>query len=421
MDDNEILAEQSFCGSILLDRETAFWPECRGFLRPEDFASGECGRIYRAACELLDGGEPVDPVTVREKTGCSAGFLLELMDVCATAVNAVAYAQTVHRQALTRQATGLCDDLRGKLRTAGTDTAAAILETCGDLEALLGAETSNDVEGAEESFHAVWDWLSGQETGILTLPTLDWLTGGFLPGKLYVIAGRPGCGKSALGVALAAMAARTKRVLYCSLEMEARQVTERVLSSLSGISFAKMEHKTDMTEGDFQRLWEAREQYQGLHLTVNRRPEATADQIEVMARQTKAELLVVDHLGLVSGNSRETEYQQVTRNSRKMKLIARKLNIPVILQVQLSREAEQQEQPRLWNLRSSGAIEQDADVVALLHSKEQAEEGWQAQEVLVNVAKNRSGPTRTFPLQWYKGTNRFVDSFQKGVVKRSWE
>ncbi len=409
MDDNAILAEQSFCGSILLDKNTAFWPDCRGFLLPEDFLSRECEGIYRAACALLDEGATVDPVTVREKTGCDSGFLLQLMDVCATAVNARAYAETVHRQALSRRAAALCADLGDRLHSGGVDPSAAILETSGALEGLLTAESDASTVSAAESFQELWTWLSSDETGLLTLPTLDRLTGGFQPGKLYVIAGRPGCGKSALGVTLASVMAQTRRVTYCTLEMEARQVTERILSSYSGVSFAKIEHKADLSDQDARRLWQARERYRSLRLTINRRPEATAEQIEVMARQSHAEALIVDHLGLVSGRERETEYQQVTRNSRQMKLLARRLGIPVILQVQLSREAEREEQPRLWNLRSSGAIEQDADVVLLLHSRVQSEDGWQAQEVLVNVAKNRSGPTKTFPLQWYKATNRFVD------------
>ncbi|MCD8383880.1 MAG: replicative DNA helicase [Clostridiales bacterium] len=409
MDDNAILAEQSFCGSILLDKNTAFWPDCRGFLLPEDFLSRECEGVYRAACALLDEGATVDPVTVREKTGCDSGFLLQLMDVCAMAVNARAYAETVHRQALSRRAAALCADLGDRLHSGGVDPSAAILETSGALEGLLTAESDASTVSAAESFQELWTWLSSDETGLLTLPTLDRLTGGFQPGKLYVIAGRPGCGKSALGVTLASVMAQTRRVTYCTLEMEARQVTERILSSYSGVSFAKIEHKADLSDQDARRLWQARERYRSLRLTINRRPEATAEQIEVMARQSHAEALIVDHLGLVSGRERETEYQQVTRNSRQMKLLARRLGIPVILQVQLSREAEREEQPRLWNLRSSGAIEQDADVVLLLHSRVQSEDGWQAQEVLVNVAKNRSGPTKTFPLQWYKATNRFVD------------
>ncbi|MCD8382815.1 MAG: AAA family ATPase [Clostridiales bacterium] len=424
-----LCAEQAVAGAILVDCEARFWTETRRFLTPDDFQSGECRRVYEAACALADDGKPADTITVCRRAGISNAFAAQLIEVTPTAANVAEYAKNVHERAIARRASALCRQMQGRME-GGEDAAAVVSETAGRLEALLEGDRGNDLADAEAVFSALLDYMDEMQGGggtLRTFPFLDRYLGGFAGGRLYVVASRPGVGKSAFGIALAQMLARRRRVLYVSLEMEKEEIAARIVGSLSGLSYSRILNGGVTAPEEMEQVWTAERAAAELQLTVNTAPGATVERVGVWARQCRAEAVFIDHLGLLQSGER-SEYDRITAISGGLKRLARQLNVPVIAQCQLNRSTVEtaDKRPQLHQLRSSGAVEQDADAVLLLHREDAFRpEGercrpWEAQTFEVDVAKNRHGRTGRFPLTWYANTNRFSDEQREWSVQ-SWK
>jgi replicative DNA helicase len=257
--------------------------------------------------------------------------------------------------------------------------------------------------------------MSGVPTGF---QDLDRLTNGLHPGQMIVIAGRPGSGKSTMGldVARAAAIKHGQSSVIFSLEMSKTEITMRLLSAEARVALAHM-RSGNMTDDDWARLARRMGEVADAPLFIDDSPNLSMMEIRSKARRLKQrhdlKLVVVDYLQLMQGNKRsESRQQEVSEISRALKLLAKELEVPVIAMSQLNRGAEQRtdKKPQLADLRESGAIEQDADVVILLHREEQYEkESPRAGEADFIVAKHRNGPTQTVTVASQLHYSRFVD------------
>lgn len=426
-------AEYSAVGCFLIDSRCL--PVIRERIStPNAFASEPCRKAFTAACKLADDGKPVDPVTVGRLAGLDNAFLLDCMNTVPSCNGAEAYAQTVRDGFQRRQLRELGDKLQVDSLAIGTDTVQLLADARAALDGLSEASGSN---AASSSFDSLRDFLSfraevneGRRKTVKTgFPSLDGILGGFAQGGLYVIAARPGVGKSALGAAMADMMARENTVLYASLEMSADELNARRVAAFSPApcTFGKLLFgKT--TEAEDAAVIAACGVLAERKLHILAVPSLTVPQLEIQARNVHAQVVMVDYLGLLSAAGKKaSEYERVTQISGDLKRLAKRLNCVVLALCQLNREStagNADSRPKLSQLRSSGAIEQDADGVLLIHRPEYGQTEIQRdpaepQEFLIDVAKNRHGRCGTAKLEWWAPVNRFVDRSGKWEVK-SW-
>jgi len=426
-------AEASAVGCFLIDSR------CLSLIRehitsPEAFASDPCRRAFQAACKLADGGQPIDPVTVGRTAGLGNQFLMDCMELVPSCNGAETYAQTVMDGFQRRQLRELGDKLQAGSLSLEADTAQLLADARAALDGLAEAQGGNAAISPSDSLR---DFLSfraevneGKRQAIKTgFPSLDGILGGFAQGGLYVVAARPGVGKSALGIALADMMARDATVLYASLEMSGEELNARRVAAFSTASctFGKLLFgKT--SEAEDTAVIEACGVLAERKLHILAVSSLTVPQLEIQARNVHAQVVMVDYLGLLSATDRRaSEYERVTQISGDLKRLAKRLNCVAVALCQLNRESttgSADTRPKLSQLRSSGAIEQDADGVLLLHRPEYGQTEIQRspaepQEFFIDVAKNRHGRTGTAELAWYAPVNRFVDRSGRWEV-RSW-
>lgn len=422
-------AELALVGSMVLDRDAL--EEVIDLVAPRDFYDERCGLLYRAVREVFDSGRPVDGVLVYEwlrsrkllDAAGGAKFIADAFHAPPSSKHAIYYAQQVAHAATLRAAI-----------LAGTEIARDAIENQHEPQAVLGrAETKlaglldRSIRKGPESLSdvlvkAVADISARHQpdyepaTVALSIPAVDAiLAGGLRRGQLAILAARPGVGKSALA-SQAALAAseRGNPVLFVSLEMSGRELAERMIAQESLVA------GMDMREGrlsisDQTRVARCAAEISTRPLSIEDRGSLTFRELSAVARRmTRRDglgLLVVDYLQLMEPDDRRVpREQQVAQISRSLKLLAKDLDIPVLCLCQMSREAEKQgREPRLSDLRESGAIEQDADVVIFLHKLDQYDDDAKAELVKVIVAKQRSGPRAEVVVLWHKRHCKFVE------------
>jgi replicative DNA helicase len=422
-------AERGALGSAILDNETI--PDLIEVLRgPEDFYRGAHQVWWRSILRLYEQGSPCDAVTLLEdmtrhgeweQAGGDDTFA-EILDGTPHAANAKYYAQIVRQKAVARellQAAGLVQE------EAYSDsfTAEELIERAeGRLFAVGEAHEvhrSTDLAAAAGLvLDAIDRRLAGQLPGLPTgYADLDDIIDVLKPGQLIVVAARPGMGKSAWVINLCEAQARERRAsLLVSLEMGREEIAARFVSGRSGVPAEKFRHVKRLTEDDRRALERARAEFHAVPLLIDDSPGLTAAAIAASARRAvrrqDARLIVVDYLQLVdpgdSGRNANRE-QQVAGMSRRLKELARQLRVPVIVVSQLNRNPENRPDPRplMKDLRDSGQIEQDADIILFLHRPEYYKPGDRPGVAEVIVAKNRNGPTGLAQLVWRKELMRF--------------
>jgi replicative DNA helicase len=427
-------AEQSVLGSILIDRDSIV--EVAEFLRPDDFYRPANGTIFGAMLELFERREPVDIVTVAEvleRTGQldaigGRTYLSGLSNQTPTAVHAVQYARIVERKAVLRNLIAAA----GKIAQVGYQDPADVQEAIDRAESELFA-VSKERGGVGFShlrslLHAAYDRLDylhahrGEISGVATgFRDLDALTTGFQRSDLIILAARPSVGKTSFALNIAEHAAvhEKRTVGVFSLEMSKEQLVLRLLSSVANID-SKNLRSGFLEEMDFARLAPAMNSLSEAPVYIDDTPGISAMELRTKARRLQAEagldLLIVDYLQLMQAttNSRDANrVQEVSEISRGLKGLARELNVPVIALSQLSRQPEMREskEPRLSDLRESGAIEQDADLVMFLwREKERGADDQDLDGEVINLqlAKHRNGPTGRVQLWFKKKQTRFV-------------
>ena len=427
-------AEQSVLGALLIDRDAIV--EVADFLRAEDFYRPANGSIFAAVLDLYERREPIDIVTVSEtleragqlETIGGRTYLSSLANQTPTAVHAVPYGRIVERKAVLRNLISAA----GRIAGIGYEDPAEIQEAIDRAEReLFSVSQRRVVDGfsrLSRLLHDAYDRLDylhahrGEVSGIRTgFADLDALTTGLQKSDLVVVAARPSVGKTSFALNIAEYAAvhDGKSVGVFSLEMSKEQLVLRLLSSVSNIDSQRL-RSGYLEELDFARIAPAMNALSEAPMYIDDTPSISTMELRTKARRLQAEsgldLVIVDYLQLMQATSTSRDanrVQEVSEISRGLKALARELSVPVIALSQLSRQPEMREsrEPRLSDLRESGAIEQDADLVVFLWREKDrpAEEGDDEGEVIkLKLAKHRNGPTGEIDLWFKKKQTRFV-------------
>jgi len=430
-----IEAEQSVLGSILIDRDALI--EVADFLKPEDFYRQAHARIYAVMVDLSERREPIDVVTVAEALERSGdleavggrAYLGTLSNSTPTAVHASQYARIVERKALLRNLIGAA----GKIAGIGYEDPAEVSEAIDRAEAELFAVSQRRVAAGfsplKSLLHDAYDRLDylhehrGEISGVRTgFQDLDSLTTGLQKSDLIILAARPSVGKTSLALNIAEHAAtRDRKVVgVFSLEMSKEQLVLRLLSSVANIDSQRL-RTGFLDEMDFTRIAPAMNTLSEAPIYIDDTPNITTMELRTKARRLQAEtgldLVIVDYLQLMQSSTTTKDanrVQEVAEISRGLKALARELKIPVIALSQLSRQPEMREskEPRLSDLRESGSIEQDADLVMFLwREKERGsdDQDLAGEVVKLKLAKHRNGPTGEVDLWFKKAQTRFVN------------
>ncbi len=430
----DIAAEQSVLGAMLLSKDAI--ADVVEVLRSEDFYRPGHQLVYDVALDLYGRGEPADAVTVAaELTRIGelgrvggAPYLHTLVASVPTAANAGYYARIVKERAVLR-----------RLVEAGTRIVQMGYAGDGDVDMIVDRaqaavyditdkRTSEDylpladiMPGTLEEIDAIASRggsLAGVPTGFADL---DSLTNGLHSGQMIIIAARPAIGKSTVGLDLARSASIRHGLTSAifSLEMSRNEIAMRLLSAEASIALNHLRGGT-MSDGDWQKLARKMSAVSEAPLFIDDSPNMTMMEIRAKCRRLKQRhdlrLVIVDYLQLMtSGKKVESRQQEVSEFSRSLKLLAKELEVPVVAISQLNRGPEQRtdKKPMLSDLRESGSLEQDADMVILLHREDAYErESPRAGEADFIVAKHRNGPTNTVTVAFQGHYSRFVDMAQ---------
>lgn len=417
-----ISPDVSLAGSILIDPRCL--DEVRRTITPEMFGDRRCRAIYEAACELSDEGATVDPVTIRSRASeWDDTFSRQAMEITLTAANVGAYCEALHTEFLRRELLAGIQE-RADALLAGHDPLGEATElltlteriTAGNNDAGVvsareaAMELLEDLDRAEEGYRAF------VETGFSDLDCI--LGGGLLREGLYILAARPGCGKTTLAAAMAErMLERGRRVLFVSLEMSRKQLMARRVAADVGRVTAAQILRGELAEEERKSVGESLVRLSKRPLFFNRRASVNVSEIQFLAKQNRADVVIIDYLGLMRHEAGKSLYERVTGTSNQLKRMARGLETPVLCLAQLNREVEgrQNQEPRLSDLRDSGAIEQDADGVLLIHrpAAEDADE-YGPTPMEVTVAKNRHGRAGKIELNWYMRSGRILEVRHRG-------
>ena len=427
-------AEQSVLGAILIDRDAVI--EVAEFLKPDDFYRQANAKVYAAILELFERREPIDVVTVAEtlersgdlETIGGRSYLATLSNATPTAVHATQYARIVERKAVLRNLIAAA----GRIAGIGYEDPAEVQEAIDRAESELFAVGNRRVAAGfarlRELLHDAYDRLDylhahrGEISGVRTgFTDLDALTTGLQKSDLVIVAARPSVGKTsfALNVAEHAAVKDRRTVGLFSLEMSKEQLVLRLLSSVANIDSQRL-RTGFLEEMDFARIAPAMNSLSEAPLYIDDTPNISTMELRTKARRLQAEtgldMLIVDYLQLMQASTTNRDanrVQEVSEISRGLKALARELNVPVIALSQLSRQPEMREskEPRLSDLRESGSIEQDADLVLFLWREKERGGDDQEQDgevVKLKLAKHRNGPTGEIDLWFRKRQTRFV-------------
>ena len=415
-------AEKSVLGAILLDNLSL--GAVIEIIEAGDFYSDAHRKIFAVIVAMSDRNEPVDLITLGsflrdqkrlEQIGGTA-YLSELVDNVASAANVAYYAKIIKEKAATRSLIGAASKMLDAGYSTEKNTAEAINEAQQIILSLTLSGGKRRIQTAREIAKQTFavieerskrgDALPGLSTG---LRKLDELTLGLQAGELFIIAARPGMGKTALAIGIAHHVAQEGTpVFFFSAEMPSETLMIRMFSGATGIDSHQL-RRGSLFGSSWASLARAAESIGSIPLFIDDGSDLTPTELRAMARRLKGEhgigLLIVDYMQLMKANGRyESREREVAEISRTLKGIARELNIPVIGLSQLNRKIEdrQNKTPQLSDLRESGAIEQDADVIAFIYRDE-------AQGTAeINVAKHRNGPTGQITVRFSR-TQTFED------------
>ncbi len=424
-------AEQSVLGSMLIDSRCI--SDVIGLLRPDDFYLQQNREIFETIYSMFNFSEVVDPVTVLDKmkergvfTEQSTAYVMQLMAITPTAANVTSYAQIVRDKALLRALSEAATDINESVyQNAGS--ASEILENAEKRIFALRKDSAGDsLEHIGTVLLKVFDRLTelaesgsaipGLSTGLVDL---DRKISGLNKSDLILIAARPGMGKTSLALNIALNAAKKsgKTIAFFSLEMSREQLGMRLMSNESFVDNKKLVTGR-LSEEEWGKIGLASSALSQTDIRVDDNPTITVAEISAKCRRLdNLALVVVDYLQLMTSSgdrhsSGENRQQIVSDISRALKIMAKELNVPVICLSQLSRanEARSDKRPLLSDLRESGAIEQDADIVLFLYRDDYYNEDSADRNVAeCIIAKNRHGETGKIYLQWLPQFTTFSD------------
>ena len=423
-------AEQAVLGSMLIDSRCV--TDVVGLIRPEDFYQEQNREIFETIYTMFNFSQTIDPVTVLDKMkelgyyhDNSRKYILDLMEITPTAANVVRYANIVREKAMLRGLGQAASDIHEMVQEE-VGTASEMLESAEKkIYALRKGEHGDSLEHVGTVLHRVFDTLTelsmsdspipGLSTG---LRDLDTKINGLNKSDLLLVAARPAMGKStfSLNIGLNVAKKYNKTVAIFNLEMSREQLVMRLMACESFVELGKLV-TGKLNEDEWGKLCMASASLSQTDLRVDDNPSVTVAEMNAKLRRLdNLGLVIIDYLQLMNGSgygkSSENRVQVVGEISRSLKIMAKELNVPVICLSQLSRAVESRtdKRPIMSDLRESGAIEQDADIIMFLYRDEYYNPNSEDKGVAeCIVAKNRHGETGTVKLQWIPQFQTFAD------------
>ncbi len=427
-------AEQAVLGSLLIDKDAIV--KVADILHPDDFYQDKHTTIYQAMLEVYEARDPIDLVTLTNRLEKNkqldlvggASYLSELLNTVPTASHVLSYAKTVREKATLRRLIKAAS----QIMELGYDERGNLSDLLDRSEQVLFSVSQHYLKEKfvplkdilTEAFDRI-DLLHKDKSKLRGIPTgfkgLDNLLAGMQPSDLIIIAARPSMGKSSLALNIAQHVAVKEKIPvgFFSLEMSKEQLVDRMLCAEAGIDLWKL-RTGKLEDDDFPKLGHAMGVLSDAPFFIDDAANANVMEIRTKARRLQAEhglgLIVIDYLQLMSGGSRfldsDNRVQEVSEISRGLKGIARELNIPVVALSQLSRAVEQRPDriPQLADLRESGSIEQDADVVMFIYREEMYKDDTDRKNIAdILVKKHRNGPTGKVELFFHQDLTKFSD------------
>lgn len=429
---HSIEAEQSVIGAMLMDRDAII--AASEMIVADDFYQRQYGVMFETMVELFNEGQPVDLVTLQDRLKekdvppevCSLEFVRDIMATVPTSANVRSYATIVHEKAVLRRLIKINEEIANTCY-AGKDKLEDILaDTEKRIFNLLQSRTSGEFVPIRQVALNVLDKIeqaTRSKSTVTGVPTgfidLDYRTSGLQPSDLILIAARPSMGKTAFVLNIADYVAvrRQKTCMVFSLEMSKEQLVNRMLAMESNVDSQKLRTGT-LTDADWDAVVEGIATIGNSKLVIDDTPGISIMELRSKCRKVKLEhgldIVMIDYLQLMSGSGKsgDNRQQEISEISRSLKGLARELNAPVIALSQLSRACETRtdHRPMLSDLRESGAIEQDADVVMFLYRDDYYNKDTDIPNVAeVIIAKQRNGPIGTINLGWKPDLTRFVN------------
>ncbi len=427
---HNIEAEQSLLGSLLIDRDAVI--KVASYVRSDDFYQTSNGMIYQAIIDLYNRREPTDFVTLtdeltrRERLDTVGGisYLSSLITSVPTAVHVEYYGRIVERTATLRRLIDAGSEIVAIGYQDGVEADDALDNAERALFAVSETRQTGDFHSIAEVLDRFFDQIDymqqhrGEVVGVATgFADLDQLTGGLQRSDLVIVAARPSMGKTAfaLGVAYGAALQHGKTVGIFSMEMSAEQLVQRLLATETGVDSHRL-RLGQINDNEWDRISRAFGRLSEANIFIDDSAAASIMDIRSKARRLQAEhgvdVIIVDYLQLMSGRRTENRVQEISEISRGLKGLARELNVPVVALSQLSRAVETRadHRPMLSDLRESGSIEQDADIVMFIYREEKYDETSDKKGIAeIMVAKHRNGPVGSINLRFFEQTARFAD------------
>ncbi len=424
-------AENAVLGSLLIDPDAII--RIASFLSPEDFYVERHAWIYQAIRDLNERREPADLVTLTDELerreqiddiGGSA-YITDLINTTPTSIHVEYYARIVERTAVLRRLITAAGEIARLAYQDTEDVKDVVDQAEGIIFGVASRRAARDLRPIHvvlEKFHERIEYLQQHQGEVVGVPTgladLDKLLGGLQRSDMIVMAGRPGMGKTSLALSMALQAARRhrKRVALFSLEMSDEQLVQRLVSAETGIDSQRI-RLGNIHQDEWPTFIQATNILSGTQVFIDDTPAISALELRTKARRLHAEhgldLLIVDYMQLMRGESRsENRQQEISFISRSIKGLARELDIPILALSQLSRQVDsrQDKRPMLSDLRESGSIEQDADIVVFIYRDDVYNPESEFPNIAeIIVAKHRSGPTGTINAFFRKNLAQFVD------------
>ena len=438
MPPHSIEAEEAVLGSVLIDPEAIY--RVSSFLKADDFYIVKNQWVWTASLALHERREPIDFVTITRELATrnqldelgGPAYISHLINVVPTAIHAEGYGHIVERTALRRRLLSAASDI-AQLAYEESDEIDKTIDAAE--QALFGVSQrriSRDMVPISEAIRNYFDHIEylyehrGEPLGVPTgFLDLDKMLGGLQKSDLIIIAARPGVGKTSLMLSIALNAARKfhERVAIFSLEMSNEQIVQRLVSGETGIDSQRL-RLGELRDEEWELFVQATNALSDAAIHMDDTPSISALQLRTKARRLHAEygldLIIIDYLQLMSGESRsENRVQEISYLSRALKGLARELNVPVLVASQLSRAVEQRsdKRPVLSDLRESGSIEQDADIVMFIYRDDVYDEASERKNVAeLIIAKHRNGPTGTVELYFQRNLTQFRNALKRDVA-----
>lgn len=428
---NSLEAEQSVVGSMVMDRAAII--AASETLAAEDFYHKQYAVLFDAMIELFNQNEPVDFVTLQNKLKekdvppevSSLSYINDLVAAVPTSANIRYYASIVKEKAMLRRLIKVTDEIQNKCYAGSEDLETIFAETEKSIFQLLQSQETGEFVPIKQVVMNALDRIEkasrieGNVTGIATgFIDLDYRMSGLQPSDLILVAARPSMGKTAFVLNIAQYTAFHDNLptAVFSLEMSKEQLVNRLFSLESRVD-AQVLRNGSLTDSDWEKLIEGAGVIGRSNLIIDDTPGISIGELRSKCRKYKLEhdikLVIIDYLQLMSGSGRiDSRQQEISEISRALKALARELHVPVIALSQLSRAVEQRpdHRPMLSDLRESGAIEQDADVVMFIYRDDYYNKDTDKKNIAeIIIAKQRNGPIGTVNLVWLPQYTKFAN------------